>query len=183
MKRSSNSGKNHKVIAYLKQIDFKADPDEFNSRLIIQKIVYLLILNGFNIRYNYGVPYFGRRGVYSKELADDYCTHKHEFRELITNYPLQKDEYVAMHEFRSIFDISIPLLEAGTTYAYFAYEKGIEPSEAYSTVKEIKSKYCTIYEIAIAVSNVKQFLFEPLEEDKRILEGEIAPWRVVGLNG
>ena len=171
-----------KVIAYLKQIGFKVNPDEFDNRLLIQKIVYLLKLKGLNIKYHYGKPYFEKRGVYSKELADDYCNYKNEFHELLTDYNLKKEEYETINEFNSIFEVSIPLLEAGTTYAYFAYEKGMEPSEAYNKVKEIKSKYCTPYEISMGVSKVKEFLFEPIEEDKELLEREIAPWRVVGIH-
>jgi uncharacterized protein YwgA len=172
-----------KIIAYLKQIGFKIDPDEFDNRLIIQKIVYLLKLKGMNIGYYYGTPYFEKRGVYSKELADDYCNNASDFRGLVTNYDLKEDEHETIREFRSIFEISIPLLEAGTTYVYYAYEMCIEPSEAYNKTKEIKSKYCTSYEIAIGVSNVKQFLFEPMEEDKKLLEREVEPWRVVGVHG
>jgi hypothetical protein len=59
----------------------------------------------------------------------------------------------------------------------------MDPSEAYNKIKDIKSKYCTPYEIAIGVSNVKQFVFEPMEEDKRVLKREIEPWRVVGVHG
>jgi len=172
-----------KVIACLKQIGLKVDPDNFDDRLIIQKIVYLLKIKGLNIGYYYGTPYFEKRGVYSKELADDYCNNAPEFRGLVTNYALKEDEYEIIDEFRSIFDISIPLLEAGTTYAYFAYEMGMDPSEAYNKTKEIKSQYCTPYEIAIGVSNVKQFVFDPMEEDKEVLEREIELWQVGGVHG
>ncbi|MDR2854823.1 MAG: hypothetical protein LBV40_01515 [Methanomicrobiales archaeon] len=171
-----------KVIAYLKQIGIKVDPNEFNNRLLIQKIVYLLKLKGFDIKYYYGTPYFEKRGVYSIELANDYCSYKNEFYELKTSYKLNKDEYEVLAEFKSLFGFSTPLLEAGTTYAYFAYEKGIEASNAYNKVKELKSKYCSPYEIAIGVSKVKEFLFEPIEEDKMLLERETAPWRTVGIH-
>lgn len=65
-----------RVIAYLKQIGVKVDPNEFHDRLLIQKIVYLLKLKGLDIKYHYVNPYFGGRGIYSKELADGYCGHK-----------------------------------------------------------------------------------------------------------
>jgi uncharacterized protein YwgA len=167
-----------KVIACLKEIKFKPDISNFNDKLIIQKIVFLLKQKGIEFEANYG---FHIRGPYSPSLTKCIYAEREKLEQLKTTKQLTKKEEVIINEFKEIFaELTPGVLEVASTYAYFAFEKKQSPKEALQNVREIKGFYPE-EQIALGISKAKQFLYEPTKQELEEMKKESGAWEIASI--
>jgi len=166
-------GDRGRVIACFHEAGFQMDKDQFEHRLIAQKMVYLLRLKGAKFAYPYNLYV---RGPYSPLLAGEYYRHADEFAQLKTDVDLTSTEVEFVEELTCLFDKSPSLLEVGATYAYLAFSTRYPPTHAYRLVKRMKSFYPN-ETIVKGVNRAKQYLFVPSEVELRDLEPELRAWQ------
>ena len=167
------SGKTDKVIACLKEINFKPKIDDFQTRIIIQKTVYLLDKKGLNFGFPFGIFI---HGPYSQSLTVEYYNNKADFERLATKSSLTRKEKGMVDEFNQIFDMTFSLLEIAATYAYFIIDQGQDETAAIRNLKKIKP-YFSETQVALGISKAKEFLFEPSKEDIFELKKELSAWQ------
>jgi uncharacterized protein YwgA len=160
-----------KMIAIFKELKFTPAIDEFQDRLISQKVNCLLNLSGIKTGYECSLYL---RGPYSRDLADALFKNKDHVEALQTSVSLDTNEIQKIKELKSIFDHNASHLEIGSTYAYLTVREGIPPLEAMRKVKSMKS-FFTEAQIAVGVSKAKEFLSKPSKElvDEVIAESEM----------
>ncbi|MEI6796783.1 MAG: hypothetical protein WCK39_07945 [Methanomassiliicoccales archaeon] len=162
-----------KVKACLRTLGYSSlSSDNFEDKLLIQKIVYLLSLQGLELGYPYGL-YF--RGPYSPALTRDIYDHGQELRYLESEYALSVPEVQKIEEFMDIMELRPAQLEVAATYAYFAYERGEAASAATASVRRMKGFYPEA-QIALGISKAKQLLYRPTAEEARRLKKETELW-------
>jgi len=166
-----------KVIACLKELNFRPRIDSFEHRLLIQKTVYLLQLKALKSGFEYNLY---ARGPYSPELTDEIYSHKNSMESLQTSEKLQAGELKAIQEFSEIFELSPSILEIASTYALFAFQRKEDPITALKNVKRIKQFYSDA-QIAAGVSKAKEFLFEPLGKEIFEMKQEAKAWQEASL--
>jgi uncharacterized protein YwgA len=160
-----------KIIAIFKELKFTPAIDEFQDRLIAQKVNCLLNLSGVKTGYECNLYI---RGPYSPDLADALFTNKEHVEKLQTDVSLTNDEKQKVRELKSIFDTNASHLEIGSTYAYLTLKDRMPPLDAMRKVKAMKS-FFTESQIAVGVSKAKEFLSKPPKElvDEVIAESEM----------
>ncbi len=166
----------NKVIACLKEIGFEPKIDNFEKRIIIQKLIYLLKLKGVETEYKYSLYV---RGPYSTTLAHELYDNKKNVEKLETTTHLNSEEKEKIKEVKQIFDsLAVSLLEVAATYAYFAYDAQpkLDPSAATKKVKEMKNFY-TETQIAIGISKAKELLYNPTEKEIIEMKKEHELWQ------
>jgi len=162
-----------KIVACIKEINFKPNISNFNDKLIIQKVVFLLQQKGIDCKINYGLYV---RGPYSPDLTHKIYEEREKFESLKTNTKLTKPEELKIQQFNEIFTELTPgVLEIAATYAYFAFKKKETPKEALLKVKELKGFYPEA-QIALGVSKAKQFLYEPTKQELEEMKKEFNMW-------
>ncbi len=159
-----------KLICCFKELGFTPDINNFEHRIIIQKVCYLLQLKGISIGFNYG---FYIRGPYSPDLAKSIYENKREVEQLKTNSSLSKDEKNKVGELKNIINLNPNILETAATYAYFI-KQGLDPVSALKSVKTSKS-FISESQIAVGISRAKEYLFPPTAKDIEEMKKE---WRV-----
>jgi hypothetical protein len=162
-----------KIIAEFKEMGFTPKVEQFQDRLIVQKLVYLLQLKTRTMSFPYGLHI---RGPYSRALADELFAHRSEFEKQKTVVTLKPNEIQAVHELRDLFALTPSLLEVGATYAYFAYQQKLDPARATKKTKEMK-KNLSETRIAIGISKAKEYLFQPTRQELESLHEELEPWQ------
>jgi len=162
-----------KVIACLKELGLKnLSIDNFQDKLVIQKVIYLLQLKGVKTGFSYDLYV---RGPYSSDLTNELYQHKRELELLKTDTLLTQKELADVHEMKELFEpIKPSILEVAATYAYFAYVKHQDPITATKNVRRIKGFYPES-QIAIGISRAKQFLFKPTEKELEEMKKEHEP--------
>ena len=160
-----------KVIAILKELDFKPNVKNFQDRLIMQKLVYLLQLKGVKIGFDYGLYV---RGPYSPGLTKEIYSRTNDFENFQTSEKLAPLELEAVHELKEIFEMKPGWLEVAATYAFFIKE-GFEQIEATKKVKKIKPFFSEGM-IAVGISVAKEFLFMPSKETEELMKKEYSAW-------
>ncbi|OQA31670.1 MAG: hypothetical protein BWY55_00354 [archaeon ADurb.Bin336] len=166
-----------KIITCMKQINFKPNIKNFNDKLIIQKIVFLLQEKGIDCGANYGLYI---RGPYSPNLTNCMYNEKEKFESLKSNKKLTQKEETILNEFKEVFPELTPgILEIAATYAYFAFRKKENPKEALLKVKELKGFYPEA-QIALGVLKAKQVLYEPTKQELKEMKKEFNAWEKSG---
>lgn len=160
-----------KVIALFKEMKFTPVIDEFQDRLVAQKVNCLLNLSGIKTGYDCNLYI---RGPYSPDLADALFKNKESVENLQTNTSLTDIEKQKVRELRSIFDTNASHLEIGSTYAFLTIKEKMPPLEAMIKVKAMKSFFSEA-QIAVGVSKAKEFLSKPSKElvDEVIAESDM----------
>jgi len=159
-----------KVIAFFKEMGFKPQVDDFQDRLLVQKITYLLERKGVLKGYQFKLHL---RGPYCQPLTNDLYNHRKEFEKLDTSTKLTEKERQAVDELHEIFDLSPTLLEVAATYAFFAYEKGETALEATRKTRKIK-KNASPAQLALGMNRAKRYLYTPTKEELKSLRQEMA---------
>lgn len=167
-----------KVIACLKELGLKPSVDNFQDKLVIQKVIYLLQLKGVKTGFNYGLYV---RGPYSPALTKEMYAHKQEFEHLKTNIELTQREREDIRELKELFDFKPGLLEVAATYAYFAYGRKQDPLTAIKNVRIIKGFYPEA-QISVGISRAKQLLFKPTEKQLDEMKKEHDAWERASLH-
>jgi hypothetical protein len=160
-----------KVIACFKELKFVPCIDDFQHRLIVQKINCLLNFGGINTGFECNLYL---KGPYSPDLAKALYTQTEKFTKHDTTVSLNEREKNTVVELNSIFGLNPSYLEIGSTYAFLTIKYGMSPSDAIISIKRTKS-FFTDSQIAIAVSKSKEFLARPSKEliDLVTKEGEM----------
>ncbi len=168
----------NKVVACLKEIGFKPKIDEFQDRLIIQKVVYLLQRKGIDSKFEYNLHV---RGPYSPDLTKEVYGHKITVERLETNSRLSNVESNAVKEFKELFsELKPSILEVAATYSYFAFEQKQDPITALQNVKRMKAFYSEA-QVAVGVSKAKEFLFRPSKKELADMKEEARAWQDASL--
>lgn len=168
-----------KVIACLKELGLKKPTiDNFQDRLVIQKVVYLLQLKGIKMGFNYGLYI---RGPYSPDLSKELYSHEHELNKFITDTKLTQKELEEVHELKELLEPKPGLLEVAATYAYFAYSQRQDPTTATKNVRTMKGFYPEA-QISIGISRAKQLLFKPSEKELEEMKKEHELWERASLH-
>ncbi|MCD6247702.1 MAG: hypothetical protein J7J87_04730 [Candidatus Diapherotrites archaeon] len=163
-----------KVVACLKALNFKPNIDNFEHRLIIQKLVYLLELKGVKTGFSYSLYV---RGPYSSELTEQIYESRKKVENLVTSENLSNTELKYVQEFKELFrELRPSILEVAATYAFFAFDQKQDPLTALKNVKRMKPFYSEA-QIAIGVSKAKEFLFTPTKKELNELKKELWPWQ------
>jgi uncharacterized protein YwgA len=166
----------NKVIACLKEIGFNPDVNNFEERIKIQKLIYLLNLKGIHTGFKYSLYV---RGPYSTVLAHELYANKEIVEKLATTTHLSSSEKEKIKEVKQIFDnLQVSLLEVAATYAYFAYDtqSKLDPITATKKVKQMKNFY-TETQIAIGISKAKELLYKPTEKELADIKKEHEIWQ------
>jgi len=167
----------HKIISCLKTLEFKPHIKKFEDRLILQKVIYLLKLNGVDTGFDYG---FYIRGPYSPELTREMYCQQNAFENLDSKLKLTPEENKKVEELKRLFGLDPGLLEVAATYGYFVIEKKLSPVEALKRVKKFKSFFSET-QLAVGISRFKQLLFRPSAEEIAGMKQEVAVWQKVAI--
>lgn len=163
-----------KAVACFKALGFKPKIDDFESRLIIQKTIYLLQLKGIKTGFEYHLYV---RGPYSSQLTDQVYANKAKVQNLETSASLTNAEVKDIEEFRGLFGQLVPsMLEIAATYSFFAFGEKLDPMTAQKNVKKMKPFYSEA-QIAVGVSKAKELLFVPTEKELAGLREELNAWQ------
>ena len=168
-----------KVVACLKSIGFKPKINEFQDRLIIQKMVYLLQLKGLKTNYRYNLYV---RGPYSPQLTSEIYAHKNKLERLELPATLSLNESKAINSFNELFsELKPSILEIAATYSFFAF--GSAPQDALTALKNVKKMkpFYSQAQISIGVSKAKEFLFQPTEKELIEMKDEAKAWQNASL--
>ncbi len=161
-----------KVIACFREMGFRPKVDEFQDRLLVQKITYLLERKGVLSGYAFKLHL---RGPYCQPLTNQLYDHRTEFEKLQTPAKLTQKERNAVLELNEIFDLSPTLFEVAATYAFFAYEKGETAFQATLKTRELK-KNVSPGKLALGMNHAKRYLYTPTKEELASLRQEMAPF-------
>ena len=170
-------GKRKKVIAFFRELGFRFDITRFDDRLVAQKVVCLLELKGIDLGYPCSMYV---RGPYSPELTRDLYEIRNEFSHGETGTHLDSQEKATAHQLVKIFGLQPVLLEIGATYGYYTIKERYSPLEAQTRVRRLKPFYPET-QVAVGISKVKEFLFEPTTSDLDELKKETSIWQRAAL--
>ncbi len=159
-----------KLIAYLKEFGLKPKIDNFESKLIIQKAVCLLELQGANIGYGYSLYV---RGPYSPELTQELYKHKQQIQNLDTDYSLTRKDRNMAKKIKELTDFSPSMLEIVATYAFLA-KSGLSPIDATNRLRKLKPFYSPA-QITIGINRAKE-LFPPSAKEVEDMLKEFRAW-------
>ena len=162
-----------KVKACLKTLGYSSlSSNNFEDKLVIQKVVFLLEMKGVKLSYPFGLHI---RGPYSRQLTDDIYAHEDELKHLESKDGLIGPEIEATRELKESIELKPSQLEVAATYAYFAYGLHQDPITATSNVRRMKGFYPEV-QIALGISGAKQFLFNPTKEELDQMKKEAEHW-------
>ena len=173
-------GELKKVLAYLIELKFTPIVDNFEDKLIIQKMVCLLKLMGTDTDLGYPFSLYVR-GPYSPELTADLYNNKDMVNNLKTDYVISEKEKQQLHVLYEISDnLDSTLLEIMATYAFFVMDLHNNEKEALINLKKLKPFYSES-RIAVGVSRAKQLLFKPTEKEIEKMKSEFNDWQDAGI--
>jgi len=163
-----------KVIACFKELGIKPKVDNFESKLVMQKVVYLLDAMGVKTGFSFSLYV---RGTYSPDLTAALYDHKKEVEARETDEKLSSNELDRVHRLNDVMngDFKSSVVEIAATYAYLAYHLNMEPDKARIRLKEMKSFYSEA-DFAIGINRAKELFFHPTEEDLQKLKQEMSGW-------
>ena len=167
-----------KIIACLKELGFKPKVDDFEHRLIIQKVIYLLKRGGISTEFGYSLYV---RGPYSPELTKCIYDNQNKVENLQTSEQLTKHESKIIQEFKQVIGINVGILEVAATYAYFVSEQHQDPLTALKNVRAFKPFFSEA-QMAVGISKAKEFLFKPTEKELEEMKKEHQSWQRASLS-
>lgn len=161
-----------KLIAYIKELNFKPNIDDFQHKLIIQKAICLLELMDTNLNYPYSLYV---RGPYSPALTKELYNNKEKIEALETKTILEPAEKAKVEKIKEASeDLNPTLLEIMATYAYLTNRLGEDRQEAVLRLKKLKP-FFSEGQIAVGVSRSK-ILFPPSQSEVDDMKKEFAAW-------
>jgi uncharacterized protein YwgA len=160
-----------KVIACFKEFGFRPAVDEFQDRLKMQKIVYILQKMGVKSGFSFGLHV---RGPYSPDLTEDIYRNKCLVEKLKTGCRLSGPEVKIINRYKSAVDSTPAQLEVISTYIYLKDSWGLHEGPAVRKLKEMKPFYSEA-DIAVGISRAKGPFFKPTGRDLKELQEEVEP--------
>jgi len=172
-----------KLVALIREsenkLGIKVNLDNFQDRLVIQKLVYLLELSGIDLGYRFSLYV---RGPYSPDLTRDIYDNKNNIYKLQTDYRMQENE---INRLINIFNLSSnfnpSIMEIMATYLYFSKELGLSEKEAITNVKKIKSFYSDA-KISIGISRAKELFISLTEKEISDIKEELKEWQEIAID-
>ena len=160
--------------ACFRQLNAKLDIDAFDSRLVAQKVVYLLEELGVKLGYK-GTYGFHIRGTYSPTLTKDLYQSKAEGLLMADPPALSHAEEQKVQRLKAVVDLRPYQLEVVAAYRYLTHEKGLPPDAA---LRELKTRkpHLPEREVALGVSKCKQLFPQATARDVDDLHAEMAAW-------
>jgi len=162
-----------KAIACFGKLGIKPDLHSFQSKLIMQKTVYLLQAMGVKMGYQYG---WYVRGNYSPDLTKDLYENKDAFGRLSESEALSQKESKAIEEFLEEMGgrPDPAVLEIAAAYAYF-FKQYSDVKQAIVKTKEAKPFFSEL-QFVQGINRAKALVYKPTEEELKRLKAEMAPW-------
>lgn len=161
-----------KVLACFKEMDFHPKLSEFEDRLRMQKLVFLLQKTGVDCGFKFAL---NARGPYSISLSDQLFKHPAELSKLQTSCKLSSSEKQGVEAVKKLFGLKPAHLEVGTTYLYLTDEEKLSVDEVFKRLKKLKP-FISDADLAVGVSKAKELTFKPTGEDLREMAKETALW-------
>lgn len=169
-----------RIAAYLDRLDIKVDvSNDFNSRLKVQKITYLLEKLFKSLSKSYEEPYkldnffFHAQGPYSKQLTRDYFDDMSAFKNT-PKVALSGLELTELDRTKDLLTIASPLiLEIMASLLFVKDELGDKGSDWENVEGGLKAKkpYLRDQDVWIAEERLKEFLLT--EKEAKRLSKEI----------
>lgn len=148
------------VIACLNAVGVKPSVSNFQDRLVVQKVVYLLQKLGVNLDFNYGLYV---HGPYSPALTRCLFDNKPALEAGRTKYELTPKEVDATNHLREI-GFTPALLEVMSTYLCLNTDLHEKEDDAIRRLKELKP-FISEADVAVGISKAKQLTFKSTKED------------------
>ncbi len=104
-----------KLGKILKFLGIDPDISNFDSRLRIQKITYILKSMGVSLSYNFNFHYYG---VFSRDLQTEYYHHFNTLKDSYSDSDLDKEEIDKLNLFKKIDYLNNETLKAISTIMY-----------------------------------------------------------------
>jgi uncharacterized protein YwgA len=161
-----------KAIACFKELNLHPKVDDFQDKLVMQKVIYLLEKLGIDCGYSYSLYL---RGPYSTGLTKDLYCNKDKVEALKTNVSFGEDE---KEKFAKLVSIGLvpTMLEIVSTYTLLKFDDGLSENDAIIKLKSLKPY--PEHQIAIGISKAKQLFFKPSKDDLAFIRAENAFWDV-----
>ncbi len=157
-----------KTFACFKELGFAFELERFESRLIAQKLVYLLQELGVELGYrDYN---FYMRGTYSPRLTKDLFDEKKNIQKL----ELDAEDRKKIQRLHETVDLRPHLLEVMAAYRFLRSHGTSEP-RSIGIIKNTKP-FLSDRDIAIGVSKCKGIFPETSPQDFNALQEEMGPW-------
>ena len=109
------------LISALEYLNAPVDLDDQNSRIIIQKIAYLLKVLGFGIEFQFVRK---SRGPYSDHLDIEMQSQRNWYEVYPSSYELTDSDKAILDRIRTILPITVDRLEGATTAAFLMVDEG-----------------------------------------------------------
>lgn len=162
-----------KVQTCLKKLDFSSlSSDNFQDKIIIQKVTCLLQLKGMRFPYHFNLWV---RGPYSPDLTKEVYGNAEEFLTLREWESLKPIENGMVDEFKETIGVKPAQLEVAATYAFLVYELGYDALTATGKVRQIKG-FFPESQLALGISKAKQFLHKPSIASNSEVQREALLW-------
>ncbi len=162
-----------KVKACLKALEYPSiSVANFEDKLVVQKIIYLLQLKGVRFGYRFSLYV---RGPYSPDLTKDLYTNAKELARIDSKESLVKNDLTLIRNLPETINLTPSRLEVAATYAYFAFERNQDPATATASVRRMKGFYPES-QIALGISGAKRWLYAPTESELREIASDAEPW-------
>jgi len=171
-------GNLNKAITCFSMLGIKPRLDNFQSKLVMQKTIYLLQQMGLNMGFDYG---FHIRGTYSPALTAALYDNRKKVEGCSDGEKLSEKEIRLVEEFREeMAGLDPAVLEIAATYAYFFKEKGFSAHDATIKTKEAKP-FFTEMQFVKGINRGKALVFKPTKEELAELKKEMAPWEAASI--
>lgn len=161
-----------KVISYMKMMGMKKPKvDNFQDKIVVQKVVCLLDIMGVKTGYNFSLYI---RGPYSTMLTREMYSHTAEFEGMKTDYVPSGREAEALGQIGEASGFEPAMLEIMATFAYIWKRQGKTTREAMLETKQLKPFYSD-GQMAVATNRAKQ-LFPPSAKEIGEMKKEFSDW-------
>ncbi len=163
-----------KAIACFKRLSIRPKVSDFQSKLVMQKTVYLLQIMGIKIGYSYG---WYVRGNYSPELTKDLYGSMLRVESLSGEESLSQKESGILDEFESEMgrNPDPAVLEIAAAYAHFFKECGNSARDATIKTKEAKPFFSET-QFVQGINRAKALVYHPSEEELKRMKDEFKAW-------
>jgi len=162
------------VIACFKELGINPKVDNFQSKLVMQKVTYLLDAMGVKTGYSFNLYI---RGTYSPDLTAALYQHQAEVEAKETSEKLSNAELEHVRRLNDVMggEFRPSIVEIAATYAYLVYHLKMPSNEARIKLRQMKSFYSES-DFAIGINRAKELFFHPTEEDLLKLKEEMKAW-------
>ena len=163
-----------RVLACFERLGIKFKLDDFESRLIAQKLVYLIEQMGVPLGYRGTYGYY-IRGTYSPTLTKDLFEARNLGLLVAPRPALSHADEGKIDYLKKGMELRAHQLEVAAAYRYLTAERGMTPEQALRDIKTNKS-FIPEKEIALGISRCKQMFPQQTASDIDALESEMAAW-------